>query len=591
MGKNKHTKKNTITRTNTRYQALYMIPILLLALVYPFLAQYNSVPNPLLGNPTYYQTATLADIFLYVKSQFLIFITITAIVIVGFDLYINKHSHSAILTNYRKFIPLVLYAVFIVLSTLFSANKTLALNGLPGQFENMWILLSYLCLCLFGYWYINNVENKSTLLYLLLGGTLLMGLVCLLQFLGADPYIAMFASKNATIAVSGVYGGFYNPNYLGSYVNLILPLLICLLIAFRSNKKMAILLGTATALTILGLIGSKTTGGIIGILLLSGFTILFLLFKKLHLSTTKFLVALGILSALGIGLLTAHLSKAATTDLYLYEPLHAIYTNDNNLEIHRGSYVFYIRTEHTPTNFYVKCTDENGHEIPTVVKDNTFCFEDEKYELFSIRPFVLQELENIVAFELKYGVTSWLFTNDYQDGTYYYITPAGGFTKTTPENTSLGYVFTDTPKFMSGRGYIWSQSIPMLSDTLLLGYGPDNYAEHFPNHNFVAALRGGFASTFISKPHSMYLQMAIQTGLPSLLAFLIFYLIYFVKSIRLYLTISLNDKHSFIGFGIFLGTIGYLLLGLINDSSITVAPFFWLLIGMGCAMNQICSDK
>ena len=84
----------------------------------------------------------------------------------------------------------------------------------------------------------------------------------------------------------------------------------------------------------------------------------------------------------------------------------------------------------------------------------------------------------------------------------------------------------------------------------------------------------------------MYLQTWVQTGLFSLLCMIIFYCIYFVQSIRIYHNYRKNNLFWNIGFGIFLGTFGYMLIGFFNDSSITVAPLFWVLLGCGIAFNQ-----
>ncbi len=82
-----------------------------------------------------------------------------------------------------------------------------------------------------------------------------------------------------------------------------------------------------------------------------------------------------------------------------------------------------------------------------------------------------------------------------------------------------------------------------------------------------------------------YLQIAVQTGLVSMIAFLLFYLFYFVTSIRLYMKSKLDSYETQIGAAILVGTFGYMIMGLANDSSITVAPIFWLLMGIGIAIN------
>ena len=40
------------------------------------------------------------------------------------------------------------------------------------------------------------------------------------------------------------------------------------------------------------------------------------------------------------------------------------------------------------------------------------------------------------------------------------------------------------------------------------------------------------------------------------------------------------------GIGIMLGTFGYLVTGLANDSTVAVAPVYWCLLGVGMAVNR-----
>ena len=45
------------------------------------------------------------------------------------------------------------------------------------------------------------------------------------------------------------------------------------------------------------------------------------------------------------------------------------------------------------------------------------------------------------------------------------------------------------------------------------------------------------------------------------------------------------------GVSIFIGTIAYLITGISNDSTITVAPIYWVLIGIGIALNYRLNTK
>ena len=89
----------------------------------------------------------------------------------------------------------------------------------------------------------------------------------------------------------------------------------------------------------------------------------------------------------------------------------------------------------------------------------------------------------------------------------------------------------------------------------------------------------------------MYLQIGVQTGVLSLIAFLAFYAMYFFSSLVLYMKTEKNSLSVFTGIGILSGSFGYMVVGIINDSIITVAPLFWCLIGLGLAINTIIRSQ
>jgi len=59
-----------------------------------------------------------------------------------------------------------------------------------------------------------------------------------------------------------------------------------------------------------------------------------------------------------------------------------------------------------------------------------------------------------------------------------------------------------------------------------------------------------------------------------------------VESLRLYGGHKFNNPLEAYGLSIFIGTISYMVMGLSNDSSITTAPLFWCLIGIGIWINS-----
>lgn len=96
----------------------------------------------------------------------------------------------------------------------------------------------------------------------------------------------------------------------------------------------------------------------------------------------------------------------------------------------------------------------------------------------------------------------------------------------------------------------------------------------------------GYGGSLVTKPHNMFLQIAIQTGGISLLAFLAIFVIYFVESFCMYFRKTAYRSSEIFGIGILLGTFGYLVTGLANDSTVCVAPVYWCLLGVGMAVNR-----
>jgi O-antigen ligase len=124
-----------------------------------------------------------------------------------------------------------------------------------------------------------------------------------------------------------------------------------------------------------------------------------------------------------------------------------------------------------------------------------------------------------------------------------------------------------------------------MKDHIILGSGADSFIFDYPQNDYIGRFNNGYSTQIVTKPHNLFLQIGIQTGLLSLIAFLLFYAIYFVSSIKLYMNNIFDTYMSQLGAAIFVGTIGYMTAGLFNDSTITVSPVFWSLIGIGLAVN------
>ena len=109
----------------------------------------------------------------------------------------------------------------------------------------------------------------------------------------------------------------------------------------------------------------------------------------------------------------------------------------------------------------------------------------------------------------------------------------------------------------------------------------------FPQQDYVALHNFGFGNQLLTKPHNLYLQISVQTGLLSLIAFLAFYGMYFISSLKLYLKGKYKSYYAKVGVATLVASLNYMILGLANDSSITVTPVFWVLLGLGITVNRL----
>ena len=181
------------------------------------------------------------------------------------------------------------------------------------------------------------------------------------------------------------------------------------------------------------------------------------------------------------------------------------------------------------------------------------------------------------------GLSTFLFKTDSAEGTVLCDAyPVQKMDIDEPE--TIG--FRGKEKLGSARGYIWSRSIPMMKDTFLIGYGPDTYAAKFPQNDLLGKWWAyDTPNMIVDKVHNLYLQYFINNGGLALLGFLVLVIAYIIQSFKLYALKGFYENKEILGIATTLAIIGYLGAGMFNDSVVSVAPIFWVLLGIGIAIN------
>ncbi|MCR5432023.1 MAG: O-antigen ligase family protein [Lachnospiraceae bacterium] len=519
----------------------------------------------------------------------------------------------------KVFIPLGVYAFFALLSALFSEYQPLPFTGSYEQFESVFAIMGYAVTAYYAYLYIETEKDLKIILAALSFSVICMLLIGLTQAFFTDFYQTDFG-KHLILSPDKwdtadelifnfekgrVYMSLYNPNYVGSFVSFLFPIYIMLALN-KWKFRFAMIPGCiAVAIgLILVLLGSQSRAGFVGVIL-SLILLLVVMNKKL----LRFFIP--ILLAVLLILTAINKMNADADNYYLnrllsifehtesQEPNFSALSNDgeqlhitycgNTLNIEfdyngeTGEYTFHL-------------TDEDGNGVNAENADEEWIVPvDERFSMLKIRAVGL-EMYNTAGYGVLIDGKEWYFMNTGSE-----VKVLSGQLK--PAKIQTAEVFEPLrgkETFASNRGYIWGRTIPLLKKNFFIGSGPDTFTNEFPNEDYRSAYYSGYENTIITKPHNMYLQIGVQTGVLSLIAVLVFYGWYFVLAISTYTRIKKLDFFGLTGVGIFLGSFGYMVTQMINDSSITVAPIFWTMMGVGIALlfktrkelkEQIAQDK
>lgn len=557
---------------------------------------------------------TSYDFFLYWKSQALLLLCGVLSLYAAVKMTVSKKDMMASVDN-RYLIPLGVYFLMSLLSAVLSQHRKMAVWGGYEQWEGMLTLGAYVVILFFSCCLVLGQTEIRILMYGLLAGVFILSLLGARQFLGYDFFrttagkaVMNFMSDEKlnftfNFAPGRVYATLYNPNYVGSYVALMLPVILSMIsLRKRIDAVLRSLLAAATAVfLVMMLFGSESVTGFIGLgAVLVLFTILMITNIKKHPKIFVSVAAVCILAVTGAVFYNRSIFEYGWNKIMHPTPNHFVVKS----MVSRGGALEICTTEDDLLRLAVevkdgvytyKAEDEKGIPVEAV-KDGegkSVKFLDQRFEKIQIQETSVEaEGEEQDAFVVNTpsvgkSYTVAVGTSSYQNGLsqkiYRIYNP---FKKLDRLREIPAAGFEDKMHFASRRGYIWSRTFPLLSKHLLLGSGPNTFVYEFPNDDYVGMKNVGYDGATVTKPHNMFMQIFVQTGLLSLLAFLALYGFYFTECMRLYWKRTEYGWMERFGAGLCLGTFGYLVTGLANDSTVAVAPLYWCLLGVGIAVNR-----
>lgn len=566
--------------------------------------------------PWFSGAETSYDFFLYWKGQALVLLCGAMALYTAGKLFFGKKDTLGEADN-RYLIPLAVYFVMCLLSTICSEQRQMAIWGGYEQWEGMIVLGAYVLVLLFAYCLVKGQTEITIVSRGLLAGVFLLSLLSARQAMGQDFFRTEVGKAVMNFMIDRklnftfnfepgrVYSTLYNPNYVGSYVALLLPVVLAMVVL---RKKVGAVIQSAIAgitavFLVIMLFGSESVTGCIGIVAsLVLFIVLMAANIKKHprISAGIAVVCTGLMVMAvvwnrpvfeyGLNKITNPTPNSfEVQSMVSKEGILSIRTVKDDL-LRLGVYV-------KDGSYMYEAVDSEGNSAG-IYRDEaagTMKFTDSRFqgiEISEVSVEVDSEVRN--GFVVKTPATGKSYTVVMKTAEY----PSRGLGQTVYEiynpfekldglRQIESFGFEDNQHFASRRGYIWSRTIPLLKEHLILGSGPNTFVYEFPNDDYVGMKNVGYDGAIVTKPHNMFMQIFVQTGLVSLLAFLALYGFYFWECLKLYFGKTEYGTRERLGLGIFLGTFGYLVTGLANDSTVAVAPIYWCLLGVGMAVNRM----
>lgn len=584
----------------------YFIPLLLIAGFVPLIVHGKYINLTGTTQALFWTGQNeLLDFFSWWKSRWVIFLTITSTIIYIFLLLAKKLTFKK---EYKYYIPLAAYAFFVILSTIFAVDKPTALNGFVDMYQGMWVLLSYVAITFLVINFVNSERDVKLFVNAFIFLIIVEGIIGVGQYFGFDIFNTKFG--NSLIIPSGVqvdgglsfnfgkhtiYGTLFNTNFVGSFAALMIPIAVAFLVSAKTLKN-RIVSGVALVLVLFTWIGCNSRAGYVGV----AFSMLvsLIMFSKHVVKHWRFSVAVFVIVIGGlvvINFVSSGMIAKRLDSLNVFKTIESIKNQDlnkakfNSIVLEKDT----VKIKTTKQDLNIKIdgdklyfVDENN-EVLAMKTDKDGYFVVDNPDKWYLK---VQMSKTYPGFSLT---TPWIYGN-----LNFYITEEGikmigsGGRIMEPVIAKSFVALSGLENFASNRGYIWGRTIPLLSEYSILGAGADNYPIIFPQDDYIAKLNISMpVSTVIDKPHNMYLQIAINTGLISLISLIVIWGTYIISSIKLYWKSEFNSIHSHIGIACFMSVIGYLFAGIFNDYIISVSPIFWCILGLGISINAYVEQR
>lgn len=529
------------------------------------------------------------DFFAFWKSWALYITSITALIplfmALKYFLFNKKQDMIISMISREKRVFLILTGLYLaacLLSAIFSKNISIALFGYRGQNEGLFTIAAVFIITACGMLFIKgckiNLIYKAV--YISAGIIFIIGIF---QFFGLDPFKAdfiksiiipgkygdlgnsiLFPDNPSSSFRNSIYSTLYNSNVFGTYAALIMVISMSRAIS-GENRRHRIFSLFVMSLALFTLINCFSRGAYLGAAF--GTIVIALMTLKRIRNYYKSIipVAICIVVVITAAALTGKgkvFERLSTVDINTQDAATGVNERISDFSASNNKLTLYFKKrslniERKGNDLVFSDTDGREMTLDYSPEDEGYKINKDNYRDF----IVFADRENLFI-KKKNALLRFII----RDNGFILADTAG---KEAKINEPQSGVFTGRERFASGRGYIWSRTIPIIKNNIVVGSGPDTFYYSFPQDDYKGKLKFMY-NTYINidMAHNIFLQKAIETGGLSMIIFII---------IIIWMLLSAFRKSSALMLAI---TVVYCICGLYTDENICTMIVFWPLIGI-----------
>ncbi|MCL2840846.1 MAG: O-antigen ligase family protein [Defluviitaleaceae bacterium] len=569
--------------------------------------------------------AVYPDVLSYWKSLFILVPAAIIVIYVISDLATRGKvpDFKGFFKRPQVIISLV-YLLLMLISALASPYTSTSWFGTMERAEGAFMWLAYFTVFFAAMSFVREPRFAKPILFGLIFSSIVMGAIGVSQFMGRDFFDTAFASWLVTVGTdaegigavfSMAHGTLYNPNTFGKYTAMLSPLLLIAALTYDGKKYVNICLFIAGALMLLGVFGSSSLGGLVGIvtavIVLTVTYVWGLIYRRRTGATIQFfgisakwlmIACGGIIVAVALAILLVPQLNYRVTFLFnrMSDAMRAETATIQNYHFD-GDTMIVTRGDETQLSLtvhglnmenWLTIRDHSGNIVPYASREVIVqeVSPEQQVEVINYifdvpgyrRIFIEKQPAGFIYYHQR-PIPFWLtFREGRIFGVFIHDNSLIDFAEEVP---AWGFYGRET--WGSNRGHIWSRTFPMMPGRIFLGSGPDAYVNVFPQHDIVANHRfHNHAYIVIDKAHNLFLQTWITTGGISAIALFGLFGHYLFTT---FLSLLKSKGEPLFSYGLRLGTLtavsAFVMSSMATDSTVGSTGVFFVILGMGYGLN------